>query len=456
MVPKLVALPFAVIFPVFFCLQVAVDVRMRALVPTGNAPVHKVISLASGPAPRTSPNTTRIAKNPDKSKKGVKDFDRPAVTRNYRKTSSMRHELIPRTEQEITYREKTFRERVEMSCGYQGLVEKFKSRSDHALPISCANFNEIQQEMGEMVGSSRKVTKGTWNGKCVAIKQLKKGMESASGLDMMEREASFLFAMRNSSRIMPLLGYCDGQQVFECFTPISFFDLEPRRRLEVAAEAAAAVAELHSAPSGPFVHRDLHRRQLMTDSNGKVYLQDFNEVQYVGPRRQHSGVCAPTGLGLAKNRTFSPEEMRSWLASGPESLHRALKRSVPEKDDFQESALDAKYEVFHLGWLLWNILTLTPAHFGVHWKESWRRVLNDDKWARTVPTIRKFLGWYPREVEEAVLACWHGDPSRRPSAEVVARRLQAVVEREKRELAARGDAAKEKRASHTDSGSARK
>ena len=102
-------------------------------------------------------------------------------------------------------------------------------------------FNmKILFEMGEEVGRgySRKVSKATWKGATVAVKE---DAHSASGSAREAlREASLLFQLTESRNILKLVGLCNSTMVFE-YAPIPLKNFVMDRKNDISVEKALSL-----------------------------------------------------------------------------------------------------------------------------------------------------------------------------------------------------------------------
>mmetsp|Transcript_103910 Transcript_103910/g.155593 ORF Transcript_103910/g.155593 Transcript_103910/m.155593 type:complete len:377 (+) Transcript_103910:2-1132(+) len=307
-------------------------------------------------------------------------------------------------------------------CGLSHVLTKFDPST---LAIRCDNFGELEEGGKHNVtgrGVNRKAVRGTWKGCAMAVKQMR-GESSLESDAAMATEAAVHFLLRHATHIAPLRGFCAGKLVFD-FMPGTLHNARfpPPRALELAREAALALAELHESPGGPFVHRDLTSSQFLLDQDGRVFLQDFNHLQYVGlahpvfgsPSRCAADLAVCSGGGVRR----CPEEMLKMLQEG-EVRWSKIDLSPPTQA-LGTIRLDEKMDVFHFGFLLWKIFTGKKMHHDREWPGVWRMVLT-----RTWPQSEKWEG-DPR-LRDIIFDCWAFEPTSRPSAAQVAQRLQLLT-----------------------------
>jgi serine/threonine protein kinase len=154
--------------------------------------------------------------------------------------------------------------------------------------------------------------------KRVAVKLVKRGMDSDAILQRFRRERQILAALDhpNIARLLDggttedglpyfvmeyiegqtLLSYCDGQKL-----PI-------RRRLELLLEVCSAV---HYAHQNSIVHRDLKPSNLLVTAKGSVKLLDFGIAKFLNPELLgQPGDATATAVRAMTPEYASPEQIR--------------------------------------------------------------------------------------------------------------------------------------------------
>ncbi|KAF0710134.1 Aste57867_5585 [Aphanomyces stellatus] len=152
------------------------------------------------------------------------------------------------------------------------------------------------------------------------------------------------------------------------------------RLVSLATGVASAMNYLHTL-SPAIVHRDLKSQNVLIDIDGDVKLCDF-------------------GLVCTKERTAgTPNYMPPELLAG-----KPFSKAV---------------DVYMFGVLLWEMFARDVPFRGYDIDDIQRKVLNGDRPA--IPTID-----CPPACQDLIRQCWSGDPTRRPSFDVIERTLQHV------------------------------
>ncbi|MBK9385839.1 MAG: serine/threonine protein kinase [Planctomycetes bacterium] len=160
---------------------------------------------------------------------------------------------------------------------------------------------------------------------------------------------------------------------------------------------ALAIAEaLQHAHDQGVLHRDLKPSNLMLTASGRVLLLDFGLASTAGSTK-----LTGTGQAIGSPLYMSPEQMRGELAR-----------------------IDARSDVYGLGLLLYEALTLHQPFQGTSFEDTRMKVLGANP-----PAPRLRNPSIPRDAETVVLVAMDRDPLRRyPSAQEFADDLRCVLE----------------------------
>ncbi|KAJ0393273.1 hypothetical protein P43SY_001092 [Pythium insidiosum] len=289
-------------------------------------------------------------------------------------------------------------------CDFSRAVRLFEPRE---LEINCDNIASL--ELGEYLGEGfwREVFKAQWNGREVAVKLVKpKLLERADIIPRHVEEAVAMFPIRQAPNIVGLVGWCNTTVIVEyvalkldelVFDPSA--DLPVRVALQLARDAARGLAQLHGAPGGPFAHTDIQTRQFLVEPSGRLKLNDFNRVKYVGrsrlPGESHLRCLARTNL--AKGKWRSPEEYR--------------------REDVDEST-----DIYSLALVMWTLRSRVPPFESLPREQVYARVPEGLR-----PPVEAMQD-YPQAMRELIVRAWHGDPAQRPSAQAMADEIQQILE----------------------------
>jgi serine/threonine-protein kinase len=143
------------------------------------------------------------------------------------------------------------------------------------------------------------------------------------------------------------------------------------------------------------VHRDVSPNNIMATWDGHIKLADFGIAK---ASTSIDPVASSPMLMMGKKHYMSPEQI---LALD----------------------VDARSDVFAVGVVLYELLSLEPLFF-----EDATDLLIDEVTWRPLPNIREAVPSVPKAIEEVLMAALERDPSRRPTAAAMGRTLDRWCE----------------------------
>jgi serine/threonine-protein kinase len=170
----------------------------------------------------------------------------------------------------------------------------------------------------------------------------------------------------------------------------------------IASRVCRALDYAHNfvAPGGQrldVVHRDVSPGNIMASWDGHIKLADF---------------------GIAKARTsFDPAAERHILMG---------KKHYMSPEQALALAVDARSDVFTLGVVLYEMLTLEPL-----FKEDITDLLLDEVTVHPLPSVRARVPQLPGEIEDVLTRALSRDPNRRPTAAAMGHALDRWIERQR-------------------------
>lgn len=194
-----------------------------------------------------------------------------------------------------------------IECDFFDFVSRFKPEE---LDVTCDNIREL--EMGNVTGKGmiRQVYEATWRGRKVAVKNT---FDDKTWFDhKIMSEVAVLFQLRESENIAKLVGWCNSTIILE-YAPDTLLDLVLDLKEEIPVERALALgldvvkslAQLHNVAGGPVAHADIHLKQFLIDSEGRVLLGDFDKMEYIGPDQ----ACLHKTIRNLRTGGSAPERM---------------------------------------------------------------------------------------------------------------------------------------------------
>lgn len=143
------------------------------------------------------------------------------------------------------------------------------------------------------------------------------------------------------------------------------------------------------------VHRDVSPNNIMATWDGHIKLADF---------------------GIAKATTsIDPMDKSPMLMMG--------KKHYMSPEQILALAVDGRSDVFAMGVVLYELLTLEPLFY-----EDATELLIDEVTWRPLPSIREKVPSVPRAIEDVVMASLDRDPAHRPSASAMGKALDRWCE----------------------------
>ncbi|KAL3138899.1 hypothetical protein ABBQ32_005722 [Trebouxia sp. C0010 RCD-2024] len=182
--------------------------------------------------------------------------------------------------------------------------------------------------------------------------------------------------------------------------PVSAQQLDWRKRITMALDAAKGMLQLHSHPDA-ILHRDLKSPNLLVDRHWRVKVTDFNLSSMV---KSYADSCNHSSTAATNPRWLAPEVV----------THQRHSKAA---------------DVYSFGIVLWELMT---------WQLPWddcnhfqiMMLLTREQARPEIPDINTLPGPRWSGVEgfiEIMQACWHQDPDRRPPFESVIASLRTLL-----------------------------
>lgn len=292
-------------------------------------------------------------------------------------------------------------------CNFNNFIQRFKPEE---LDITCSNFAELQMGSFQGSGGVRKVSQATWHGRKVAVKELINNAANQSKKNSMLREASLLFQLRKAENIVKLIGICNSTTIFEYApTDLQSLVLDEKeeisvgRALSLGLDVVKGLAQLHSVGNGPIVHNDLTLDQYLVDFTGKVQLGDFHSSKYVG-LDDYGRKCSYLHCSIGE------------VYQAPECV-------------LDENEKDEKADIYGVALILWSLRSRELPYKSLE-KRPYKLIAGGQK--RIIAGERPDLTLvsdYPQEMKDLIVEAWDSDPSKRPSAEDLVKRMEDIVKK---------------------------
>jgi len=286
--------------------------------------------------------------------------------------------------------------------------------------LGCADIqvlvDEIQacrKKSADSVCTSKLLDAGFWrevykakldDGRDVVLKMVKmKHTDNVRNLLRHFRESILLQNLAGNPYVVNELGHCIlGGNEYVIVAPFYEHNLEDvilsrsilhhslDRLLRWTWEVAKGVEAMHGISGGPFVHADIQPRQFMIDNEDHVRTNDFNRGKFLP--RDGDVPCHFCGA-KSKGRWRAPEE-------------------------YTREPLNEKLDIFSMGMVFWSMFAGEKVMEEIPKREVYDLIPGGYR-----PTMPKHM---PQEFQEIVFACWQEEPSLRPSATEVARRIMRL------------------------------
>jgi len=263
-------------------------------------------------------------------------------------------------------------------------------------PSWALSYSDLTVETIIGSGSFGSVYSAKYKGQSVILKQFAKQKYSELSNLQMRAESAQLSKLTHENvvlfygliTVIPNMGfvaeYCSRGGLNQVLYEKSK-DLSWSRRLDFAIDAAKGMAYLHQSK---IVHGDLKSSNLMVTETWRVKVADagFSKVKL-------------------DNQTMTQVGAVSWTA--PEVTQDAL--------------YSDKSDVYSFGIILWEILFRTKPWEGMHTMKIIVTVESGER-----PSLSPLPPQIPQAVVPIIQSCWHGNPTQRPSFELVQSQLQAL------------------------------
>eukprot|EP00029_Vermamoeba_vermiformis_P006458 TRINITY_DN2538_c0_g2_i1.p1 TRINITY_DN2538_c0_g2~~TRINITY_DN2538_c0_g2_i1.p1 ORF type:complete len:1060 (+),score=232.58 TRINITY_DN2538_c0_g2_i1:295-3474(+) len=282
---------------------------------------------------------------------------------------------------------------------------------------------ELGRTLGE--GAYATVYEGVWRGEKVAIKKIKlDAMDGSSGANVFSefrREAWLMSSLQNENLVV-LKGICMEPfcLVLEFMNHGSLYDylhdekrvVDWKFRIHIASDIARAMQFLHQTVP-PIVHRDLKSPNILLTC---PEFPDPNEEGFVIDGRVVKGKVAD--FGLSRSLTFTGElDSKKLVGQNPVWL-------APEimlRKDYNEAV-----DIYSFGVILWEMMSREDYFGEMNFMSDIEAAVVSGK----RPAIPKLQENDPNNVSveyvELLQACWDNDPTKRPTFQEVARKLEAL------------------------------
>jgi WD40 repeat protein/serine/threonine protein kinase len=265
-------------------------------------------------------------------------------------------------------------------------------------------------------GAFGEVYQGSWGEKKVALKKIdvmeaatKLGLFSEHIVESIQWEVSRL-ATTNHPNLVQFYGvyqdkpedytylvmeFCDGGDLQKA---LGKAEVPWSTRWQWALQITEAVAYLHSEG---VLHRDLKAENILLDAQGKAKLADLGVAQ-VDVLLQETEAKA-VAMGLQDKRFIAPEQVNS-----PTLITKAT-------------------DVYALGLVLWQIASGKEPNNPLERNHYRNRLLNVYNLSNSNIVGRETIpDECPESFKQLILDCWETDPDKRPSAQAIVERLEAL------------------------------
>jgi tRNA A-37 threonylcarbamoyl transferase component Bud32 len=257
-------------------------------------------------------------------------------------------------------------------------------------------------------GAYGEVVRALWRGTPVAVKKVHSiGATTDEAAAELRHEIAVMSHMHHP-RVVQFLGACTRQLpwfiVFEYLPGGALSTLLEKRdgrplphalAARFALDAAQSLRYLHEHKPTAVVHRDLKPSNLVVDASGHLKITDFGLAKVVDMIK-HKGSDA-------------------YVMTGETGSYRYMSPEV-----YRHEKYDEKVDIYALGMIMYYMWHGEPPFASMPPLDAVRKAAQEG--AR--PQLRVGV---PKPVSDLIKACWHPDPSLRPSALEVCRTLDKIV-----------------------------
>ncbi len=295
------------------------------------------------------------------------------------------------------------------------------------------DWDEVKLERVLGAGSFGEVWLGTFRGKKVAVKKMSSVkrehyMDFVKELNVMcnlrhPNVVLFMGAVVDPQHMSIVMEYCEKGTLFDILHDATQ-TVDYKRIITLLSSIADALVYLHTNKP-PILHRDLKSLNVLLDENYTIKVSDFGLTEFK-PTSEDDTKQAP-GRGAA-NKKRGPSDTSTSTSSS--SLNAAEEwRDARRKHmgtmlwQAPEVMVDQKYteaaDAYSFGIIMWEMFTRRTPFHDMNPHQAALAVVTDNY----RPEIPAFV---PPKFRELIEACWHPDPSKRPTFQIIADKLKEL------------------------------